>query len=542
MHMFRDLSSSRSIEAEGPWQTRDVASSVYQALTATAGRFPDRPAISFQILSDPRSKVETLSWADLAREVTRAANLFRSLGIDEDAVVAYLLPNCNETVLTLLGAMTAGKVVPINPLLDVEQIAGILGESGAKVLVTLKAFPKSDVAQKAAAAVAFCPQVKTVLEIDLTHYLSPPKSWLVPLIRPRVVGRHHARVLDFTAELARQPGDRLTFAPRPGDRVAAYFHTGGTTGTPKVAQHKFSGMIYNGWLGAELLFDETDVLICPLPLFHCFACYPVLMSAVQSGAHVVFPTPAGYRGEGVFDNFWKLIERYKVTFLITVPTALAALMQRKVNADVSSLKTAISGSAPLPLELYRRFEAATGVQVAEGYGLTEATCLVSVNPVDGQKKVGSVGVPMPYTDVRILHCEEDGTVTYECGTDEVGEICVANPGVFDGSTYTEPGKNLGLYADRRYLRTGDLGRRDADGYLWITGRAMPASCPAPMSNWWRAGRSPRRTCWNSAAPASTNARRCPSISKSCPTCPRPRWARCSSPTCASAPLRGSLAR
>jgi fatty-acyl-CoA synthase len=92
------------------------------------------------------------------------------------------------------------------------------------------------------------------------------------------------------------------------------------------------------------------VLICPLPLFHVFAAYPILMAAIASGAHVVFPTPQGYRGDGVFDNFWKLIERWQVTFLITVPTAIAALMQRPVNADVSSLKTAISGSAPLPVE------------------------------------------------------------------------------------------------------------------------------------------------------------------------------------------------
>ncbi|MCB2117551.1 MAG: acyl-CoA synthetase, partial [Rhodobacteraceae bacterium] len=251
----------------------------------------------------------------------------------------------------------------------------------------------------------------------------------------------------------------------------AYFHTGGTTGMPKVAQHKYSGMIYNGWLGGRLLFDETDVLICPLPLFHVFAAYPVLMSVIASGAHVVMPTPAGYRGEGVFDNFWKLIERWQVTFLITVPTAIAALMQRPVNADVSSLKIAISGSAPLPLELFNRFEKATGVQIAEGYGLTEATCLVSCNPVDGKKKVGSVGVPLPYSHVRILHTDGEGAVKKECGVDEVGEICVSNPGVFEGSTYTEVDKNHRLFAEGRYLRTGDLGRIDADGYLWITGRA-----------------------------------------------------------------------
>ena len=211
------------------------------------------------------------------------------------------------------------------------------------------------------------------------------------------------------------------------------------------------------------------MLICPLPLFHVFAAYPILMSCVASGAHMVMPTPAGYRGDGVFDNFWKLVERWQVTFLITVPTAISALMQRPVNADVSSLRMAISGSAPLPVELYNRFKAATGVEIAEGYGLTEATCLVSCNPVDGTKKVGSVGIVLPYTHVRILRKTPEGFT--ECATDEVGEICVANPGVFEGSTYTEADKNRDLFAEGRFLRTGDLGRLDADGYLWITGRA-----------------------------------------------------------------------
>ncbi|HUS54289.1 MAG TPA: acyl-CoA synthetase [Thermohalobaculum sp.] len=475
---WNTLAEKQAIEAM-PLADRWPAETVYAMLLKTAAAHPRRLAISFQIKSGPRDKAETLDWTRLADQVTRTANLFRRLGIGAGDVVAYLLPNCNEAVLTLLGGVTAGIVKPINPLLDAAQIAALLRESGAKALVTLAPFPKTDVAQKAHAAVALAPSVEVVMEVDLKRYLTPPIAWLIPPLRPRVARNHHARVLNFNAALMAEDGAALSFAegdgaertgPDGGDRIAAYFHTGGTTGMPKVAQHRQRGMVYNGLIPSMSTIDETDVLICPLPLFHVFGAYVILMACVASGAHMVMPTPAGYRGDGVMDNFWALVERWRVSFMVMVPTAASALMQRPVNADVSSLKYALCGSAPLPVELYKRFEAATGVKILEGYGMTEATCLVSMNPPEGERKIGSVGLPVPYTQVKILDCETDGTIRRECGTDEIGEICIASPAVFPG--YTEPGRNVGLFAEPgHYLRSGDLGRLDADGYVWITGRA-----------------------------------------------------------------------
>ncbi|MEX0364447.1 MAG: acyl-CoA synthetase [Ruegeria sp.] len=468
---FAGLEDRARIEGEMSWEERDLPITLHALLARTAGKFPNHKALSFQLLSGPTDKAETLTWSQLLGKVNQAANLFRSLGIGEKDVVAYVLPNSNETLITMMGGAVAGIVNPINPLLEPEQIASILRETGAKVVVTLKPFPKTDIAQKVAEAVRHAPGVNTVLEIDLNRYLTPPKSWIVPLVRPKLQDKEHlahADYLTFNKELAKQPTE-LSFADSTEDRVACYFHTGGTTGMPKVAQHKYSGMIYNGWLGHTLLFSENDNIMCPLPMFHVFACHVIVMAAVSSGAHVVFPTPAGYRGDGVFDNFWKLIERWKISFIITVPTAISAKMQRPVDADISTVKTAFSGSAPLPVELFRRFEQATGVTIVEGYGLTEATCLVSCNPVDGEKKIGSIGIPFPYTDVKILRDGPDGPG--ECAVDEIGEICISNPGVFAGNTYTEADKNANLYHHDKYLRTGDLGRFDGDGYLWITGRA-----------------------------------------------------------------------
>lgn len=468
---FAGIEDRDAIEAEMPWEKRDVPTTLYQLLAGTAARVPDNNAVSYQLLSGPEDKAETLTWSQLLAKTSQVANMFRSLGIGENDVVAYILPNCNEAVLTMLGGAIAGIVNPINPLLEPEQIASILRETNAKVVVTLRPFPKTDVAEKTAEAVRHAPHVNTVLEVDLNRYLTPPKSWIVPLIRPKLENKAslaHADYKNFNKEMSRQP-TTLDFADSTEDRVACYFHTGGTTGMPKVAQHKYSGLIYNGWIGNTLLYTEDDNIMCPLPMFHVFAVHVILMAAVASGAHVVFPTPQGYRGEGVFDNFWKLIERWDITFMITVPTAISALMQRPVNANISSIKTAFSGSAPLPVELYRRFEEATGVTIVEGYGLTEATCLVSSNPVEGDKKIGSIGITFPYTDVKIYKGTADGPV--EADVDEIGEICISNPGIYAGNTYTEAAKNEDLFYHDKYLRTGDLGRFDADEYLWITGRA-----------------------------------------------------------------------
>lgn len=460
-----------AIVQEMAWEDRDLPVTTYGMLTRTADAHGNRSALSYQLTSGPTDPNETLTWNELRDQVSQAANLFRSLGVGENDVVAYLLPNATETVVTYLGGQTAGIVNPINPLLEPEQIASILRETGAKVLVTLRAFPKTDVPQKAAEAVAMAPNVKHVLEIDLHRYLTGLKKLIVPLIRPKNPVSHNAKVQNFNQAMATQP-KTLTFEEGTEDRVAAYFHTGGTTGMPKVAQHLFSGIVYNGWVVNQVLFKHDSVAMCPLPMFHVFAATIVIGGALSSGAHVILPTPQGYRGEGVFDNFWKLCERYKVTFLIGVPTAFAALMQRPVDADISTMKMAFSGSAPLPVELYKRFEKASGMTICEAYGLTEATCAVSANPPDGIKKIGSVGLPLPYNEIKIISIDTHEEVPLG----EAGEICVSSPGVYMGQTYTEEAKNSDLFypgpkSNAQFLRTGDLGRMDEDGYLWISGRA-----------------------------------------------------------------------
>ena len=473
MVAFKTVEDKKKIEDEMLFANRLNDKTMYSFLKRTVNNFPNRNAVSFQLKSGPKDPAETLTWSQLMSKVTQASNSFRSLGVSNEDVVAYVLPNCNEAVVSFLAGVCNGIICPISPLLGADQIAGILNEINAKVVVTLAPFPKTDVAERVDEAISMAPSVETLLEVDLKRYLAPPLSWIVSIIRPKLKRSHSAKVYDFSTFTGEHSGTTLNFEDNNVDRVGAFFHTGGTTGMPKLAQHNVSGMLYQGWSTTRVLssWSEKECVICPLPMFHVFAVYPMLMTCVSSGSHIVFPTPQGYRGDGVFDNFWKLVERWKGTFMVMVPTAATALMQRPINANVSSLKYAICGSAPLPADLFNRFEDATGLKILEGYGMTEAVCLISVNPPEGDRKIGSVGIPFPYSDLQIVHCDDNGKVVKKCKKDQVGEVCVRSPGVQETKVYTAENSNKSVFTDKNFMRTGDLGYVDSDGYLWLTGRA-----------------------------------------------------------------------
>ena len=443
---------------------------VYEMLCHTAEMNGDSPALSFQLEAKPEIRSVTYSYAQYAEEVTSAANLFRSLGAEPDIGVALLLPNLPQTAFALVAAATAGVAVPINPLLTPEQIAGILRDARVRILVTLAPFPKTDLAEKAAEALAQAPDVSALLEVDLLQYLAPPRSWIASLIRPRRKAGHGATVWDFDRQRRDQPGDALTFGDLPDrNSVSACFHTGGTTGIPKLARHTQRNMLYMGWVTRELLYRPNDVTLCALPFFHVFGAYITGFAAVAGGVHTVLLCPAGFRAEGIFNSFWKLAERWQANFFLGVPTVFAMLAQKPVDGDVSGVRYAVSGAAALPRELLRGFEEKTGIRILEGYGQTESTCVISCNPPEGERRLGSVGIALPHSEVRAARSSADAGGTEDfCPVGEVGELVVRGPNVFAG--YVRDSLNQGLFMGGEWLRTGDLGRVDEDGYIWITGR------------------------------------------------------------------------
>lgn len=186
-----------------------------------------------------------------------------------------------------------------------------------------------------------------------------------------------AKVLDFDKTLARYPADKLTSGRviKGGDEIAAYFHTGGTTGVPKLAMHTHFNQIYDGWASGEMVDGNiNDVNLLGLPLFHNYGAIAIGLASWVSGTTLVMATPQGFRGEGVIPNLWPITDHYKCTLFSGVPTLFSTLLNVPTNGiDLSRVRLATSGAAALPVEVANQFTAQTGIKILEGYGLTEGT-------------------------------------------------------------------------------------------------------------------------------------------------------------------------
>lgn len=472
VHTLEDIASIEQI----PLSERGLAASTYDALRVAAERTPEAPALSFFADAADFQRTHDWTYAELFADITRAANAFHDLGIVPGAVIAFILPNLPETHFTIWGGEAAGIVLAINPLLEAKQQTALLNAAKASVVVTLAPMPGSDLWPKLAAQLDQLPAIKHVVWVGMGPYVGNAQAEALSSLAQKERELYNGVPIHQLRELmAAQPGTHLKSGRqiRPEER-SSYFCTGGTTGLPKIATRTHGSEVFNAWAMAAHLAPRngSQVIFCGLPLFHVNGQLVTGLMPWTQGDHVILGTPQGYRGEGVIARFWEMVEHFCINFFSGVPTVYAALLQTYLQGrNVSSLRFALCGAAPMPIELFREFELRTAVKILEGYGLTEGACASSVNPPHGQRRIGSIGIRIAYQDMRAIVLDDFGAYLRDAEADEVGLITICGPNLFDG--YLEAHHNQGLWIDingQRWLNTGDLGRQDAQGYFWLTGR------------------------------------------------------------------------
>lgn len=479
---LRNLQDIEAMEAHLP----DVMAgqqSTYALLSEGAKVRPDAAALSFFLRTEDHQRPYVWTHREWMAKITQAANMFRQLGVQRGDVLAFVLPNLPETHWTIWGGEAAGIVLAINPLLEPAMMLELLKAAQPKWIVTLAPTPGADLWEKVAGIAPQVHGLKGVLSISPLRYLRHP---LAPVLRlmnrlktPTRLGT--VPVLDFHRELAGQDGATLRFAPPCLDDVASYFCTGGTTGMPKIAVRTHRTEVANALELAAVAASELDgpdvTVFCGLPLFHVNAQIGTGLSLWARGGHVLLATPQGYRGDNVVKRFWELVAHHKIVSFSGVPTVYAALLQvPRQGHDLSSLRFGVCGAAPMPVEMFNRVQNELGLKVLEGYGLTEAGCVSSLTPLHAPPRIGSIGLRMPWQDMRVALITPDGHYLRDAEVDKVGTIIIKGPNLFKG--YLNPAHNKGLWVSRpghdgqpeRWLNTGDLGRVDGDGYFWLTGR------------------------------------------------------------------------
>ena len=452
---YPDLATDAEVRAfeQVPYADRVAAESTYDAIRLGAARNPDGAAIQFLQNADPADTPLVVTYRDFIARVTQAANMFHALGIEKGDVVSFMLPLVPDAFVTLFGAEAAGIANPVNPLLEPHQIAEILEAANTKILVALGPMPGTDIWQK-------------------VEQIRPQLKHLKAIVQIFGGGDPAKGIFAFNDLIAQQPSDRLVSGRKiAGHDIAAYFHTGGTTGTPKLVRHTHANQVYQAWaINLVLKAKPGGTLLFGMPLFHVGGSLTQALQTFSAGGSLVVLSGAGWRNPNAVRNIWSLVARYRPETLSSVPTVLAATLAVPPGAaDISSLRYAAGGGSAIPVAVGQAIMDKLKLPVVEVYGMTETASVHTMAYPDQPIRLGSVGLPLPYAQVRIVKLDADGRYERDCAVDEIGVVIMAGPGVFSG--YLDAAHNKGAFIDGHWVNSGDLGRLDADGFLWITGRA-----------------------------------------------------------------------
>lgn len=446
----RTIEDIEAIEAE-PYDSLVTAHNIYDLLLATAEHVGERKALTVLRSEDPTDVGVSLTHRELLAEVTRAANMFRALGIAPgNGVVAFLAPTLPELPTLLFGAQVAGVASTLNYLLSADAVIDLLNAQKATVLVLASKASDETCWAKAEGVFERVPTLRHVLVIGEGAETSGGYERLADHL-----AGHRADALDF--ELT---SDR--------DSVCALFHTGGTTGRPKLVQLTHGNQIHAAFGFAQVYgYSEDDIVIDGLPFFHVGGTMTIGMAPLAAGGHIIVPSPYGLRPPAVISNYWSIVEHFGATVVGGVPTSLVGLTNAwKPGTDVSRVRMAMTGGAVLPKAVGQRFEAVTGIRIFETYGMTETSAAIAFNPGRGEPIMGSVGFRAPFSQTRVVSLNP-GELRI-CRPGESGLVQVRGPQVFPG--YVDPAHNVGTLSEDGWLSTGDAGYLNEDGRLFLTGR------------------------------------------------------------------------
>jgi fatty-acyl-CoA synthase len=441
--------------------------STYQLLLDAARTWPD--GVATQWLPDPGAYTDCLAWtyADLAGTVTQIANALIALGVRRPDAVTLSAPNTSMLYATTLAAQAAGIAAPVNPTLSDDHLVRLIRRAQSRVVVT--AGPElNEQLWRRMLAVAERAGVTAVLALRPDRARGDPPALLAGPAGPGLTVAY----LDVVT--AGQPSGHLAGdLPQPGD-LAAFVHTGGTTGAPKIAAHTHANQLACGrGIAAAAGLAAGEAALGGLPLFHVNALMVTGIAPMFAGLRVVWPGPAGYRDRALHAQFWKIVEHYQIAAMSAVPTVYRALTDVPVDADIAALRLPIVGAAPLPSAVREAFAAHTGRRLLEGYGLTEATCATTFTR-PGEERPGSVGRALPGQQIKAVRPGGDGPWA-DCAPGETGVLVIGGPAVFAGYV-TDPAAggprvSRGDIVHDGWLNTGDLGSTDADGFVYLAGRA-----------------------------------------------------------------------
>ncbi|MBN1574209.1 MAG: long-chain fatty acid--CoA ligase [Deltaproteobacteria bacterium] len=425
---------------------------IVEAMERTVKRFPNNPSAYFM--------GKTITFGEFGDIVKRFATAMAGMGVKKGSRVATLLPNIPQMAIAYYGAMMAGATLVLNnPLYTDHELEYQLNDSESEYLVTLDLLAPRMIALRPKT------KLKKIIVCHINDYLPFPKKQLFPHVKKAMFRKIEKTqdVFEFLDLIRKNkpnpPKVKFTF-----DDMGTIQYTGGTTGVSKGVVLSHGNLSKNvqqisAWYPSFVQGEESAVAC--LPFFHSFGMTCVMNFGIWNGwagAYIPRPEP---------QPILEAIDKHKLSFLPAVPTMFIGMLRHPDfnKYDLSSLKGCFSGAAPLPLEVIKEFEEATGSQICEGYGLSETTPVTHINPFGGKTKVGSIGLPVPNTEVKIVDID---TGKKEVAIGEPGEVIIKGPQVTEGY-YKKPEETKKAIKDG-WLYTGDIGTMDEEGYFYIVDR------------------------------------------------------------------------